>query len=406
MYRVGGVVVGPCKMVWPPKLHGDKARPFSFMRSLSYSAPPPTPPVGSFSKLKAFRRSLQERTVKMKPLLNEPATYGSQHQIQVDHKPVKKKPHANLLNKIFSLKNTAAAAGKNKSKNDCHNKTDNSACFTEKNYETLVDSVYIPLKDDTVIFQSGINENFLHFGSNGHVEDIIYIIQKDAGDGTIVLQSNGENFDIDPGVIDGIYIPLKDPSVTKNCTNNDDSIKDVNLKTRKNLLDTGNRKDVSPASCNLSVNGRQSVLSGYFTPDLTSPVAIRQYHTPSASPIMPSESCECRHNDNQINTDNDNNTVRVSGSNSVERVAEGTRPECCGCVYSVDKGISRTLDMTMKTSKEVMEKKVRDGVDLYPNCDTSIWMRTCEEEVVEPIQGVASGMYKISRIQNSLIRQK
>lgn len=32
---------------------------------------------------------------------------------------------------------------------------------------------------------------------------------------------------------------------------------------------------------------------------------------------------------------------------------------------------------------------------LYPNCDSSIWLRSCEEEVTEPLEGDVTGGDKI-----------
>lgn len=39
------------------------------------------------------------------------------------------------------------------------------------------------------------------------------------------------------------------------------------------------------------------------------------------------------------------------------------------------------------------EKEEKDGSDkkLYPNCDTTIWLRSCEKEIIEPIEGVITG---------------
>ena len=31
--------------------------------------------------------------------------------------------------------------------------------------------------------------------------------------------------------------------------------------------------------------------------------------------------------------------------------------------------------------------------NLYPNCDVNVWLRSCEEEIVDPIEGVVSGNY-------------
>lgn len=29
--------------------------------------------------------------------------------------------------------------------------------------------------------------------------------------------------------------------------------------------------------------------------------------------------------------------------------------------------------------------------DLYPNCDANVWMRSCEEEITKPLDGVSKG---------------
>lgn len=29
---------------------------------------------------------------------------------------------------------------------------------------------------------------------------------------------------------------------------------------------------------------------------------------------------------------------------------------------------------------------------LYPNCDSSVWLRSCETEVIEPLEGKITGM--------------
>lgn len=30
---------------------------------------------------------------------------------------------------------------------------------------------------------------------------------------------------------------------------------------------------------------------------------------------------------------------------------------------------------------------------LYPNCDSSVWLRSCEEEIDEPLEGKITGTY-------------
>lgn len=41
--------------------------------------------------------------------------------------------------------------------------------------------------------------------------------------------------------------------------------------------------------------------------------------------------------------------------------------------------------------------------DLYPNCDTSIWLRSCEKEVINPIDGVSRGVIP-TWLEGSLLR--
>lgn len=39
----------------------------------------------------------------------------------------------------------------------------------------------------------------------------------------------------------------------------------------------------------------------------------------------------------------------------------------------------------------------------YPNCDLAIWLRTCEKEIIEPLNGVTTGIVP-SWIHGSLFR--
>jgi carotenoid isomerooxygenase len=36
-------------------------------------------------------------------------------------------------------------------------------------------------------------------------------------------------------------------------------------------------------------------------------------------------------------------------------------------------------------------QKLEAGQDLYPNCDASVWLRSCSQEVVDPIDGKVTG---------------
>lgn len=48
-----------------------------------------------------------------------------------------------------------------------------------------------------------------------------------------------------------------------------------------------------------------------------------------------------------------------------------------------------------KNDNEISNDVARDSEDLnanyYTNCDTSVWMRSCEQEVIEPLPGEITG---------------
>jgi hypothetical protein len=51
-------------------------------------------------------------------------------------------------------------------------------------------------------------------------------------------------------------------------------------------------------------------------------------------------------------------------------------------------------------------KKLEAGEDLYPFCDASVWLRSCSQEVVEPLEGKITGKSETCeshRTQKSLI---
>lgn len=39
-----------------------------------------------------------------------------------------------------------------------------------------------------------------------------------------------------------------------------------------------------------------------------------------------------------------------------------------------------------------------DEDDLYPNCDVNIWLRSCEKEIIDPMQGKVTGKIVIQSI--------
>lgn len=44
-----------------------------------------------------------------------------------------------------------------------------------------------------------------------------------------------------------------------------------------------------------------------------------------------------------------------------------------------------------------------DSIDYYPNVDNSVWMRSCEQEVIQPINGKVSG-HLPSWLKGTLLR--
>ena len=36
-------------------------------------------------------------------------------------------------------------------------------------------------------------------------------------------------------------------------------------------------------------------------------------------------------------------------------------------------------------------QKVEAGQDLYPRCDASVWLRSCSQEIVDPLDGKVTG---------------
>lgn len=47
-------------------------------------------------------------------------------------------------------------------------------------------------------------------------------------------------------------------------------------------------------------------------------------------------------------------------------------------------------------NRDLLVRRLNAGQDLYPNCDTSIWLRNCTRDIPTPIQGIIEG--KLRRI--------
>ncbi|XP_045461603.1 carotenoid isomerooxygenase [Harmonia axyridis] len=54
------------------------------------------------------------------------------------------------------------------------------------------------------------------------------------------------------------------------------------------------------------------------------------------------------------------------------------------------------------TNKEKLQHQYSEE-ELYPNCDVNVWLRSCEEEIIEPLEGVVKGTIP-SWLQGSLLR--
>jgi len=47
----------------------------------------------------------------------------------------------------------------------------------------------------------------------------------------------------------------------------------------------------------------------------------------------------------------------------------------------------------LNEDRDSLISRLNSGQDLYPNCDTSIWLRSCTHEISNPIQGKIKGNY-------------
>ncbi|KAJ8962836.1 hypothetical protein NQ318_001236 [Aromia moschata] len=49
------------------------------------------------------------------------------------------------------------------------------------------------------------------------------------------------------------------------------------------------------------------------------------------------------------------------------------------------------------TQKEESKGEIDENINYYPNCDVSVWLRSCKEEIIEPIDGKIIGNVLISK---------
>ncbi|XP_054269655.1 carotenoid isomerooxygenase-like isoform X2 [Macrosteles quadrilineatus] len=72
---------------------------------------------------------------------------------------------------------------------------------------------------------------------------------------------------------------------------------------------------------------------------------------------------------------------------------EDSQEERCPAVTV--ESIRATLDNAVAQDRELFRRRMRNGEVLYPNCDNSIWLRSCEKEIIEPIRGETTGMIPV-----------
>lgn len=129
-----------------------------------------------------------------------------------------------------------------------------------------------------------------------------------------------------------------------------------------------------------SEDGKRTVLSGYFTPvGIWTPLSYRKYHDWQESSTRHCSISTIKHP--EFNSDCNNNDVLFYDSVPDQH--------CKG--VPIESDINTLLDEASFLSKENLMNKFKDGKDMYPNCDTSIWMRSCEQEIIEPLKGITTG---------------
>ncbi|XP_046673753.1 carotenoid isomerooxygenase-like [Homalodisca vitripennis] len=113
--------------------------------------------------------------------------------------------------------------------------------------------------------------------------------------------------------------------------------------------------------------------SGYFTPVGESPVIARREDIQRLS---------CR------------STCLSPESEEAFELAESDYVGSASTGTAVD-SIGPTLDAVTAVDREELRRRLRAGELLYPNCDNSIWMRSCEQEIIDPIRGTTTGIIPV-----------
>lgn len=119
--------------------------------------------------------------------------------------------------------------------------------------------------------------------------------------------------------------------------------------------------------------GRLSVCSSvYFTPLGGSPESVRRNSGRRQSLMVSPQSVD----------------AEEFGDAHSLFVGSDSRP---ASMTAVD-NIRSLLDNAGPVDHEELRRRLRAGEPLYPHSDSTLWLRSCEKEVVEPIRGTTTGM--------------
>lgn len=154
----------------------------------------------------------------------------------------------------------------------------------------------------------------------------------------------------------------------------------------------------------LSVDGKFLPKSGQATPNLLTPTRYRPVHDGNRRKSLVSDvhfehtiSDEFAHI--QLNV-----TERRSSSGSVTPHTFNQNRQINNKIF-----LAKVIKSNEDDDCEIEiidldedDEKPRDE-NYYPNCDASVWLRSCEEEIIEPINGVVSGCIP-EWIKGSLLR--
>lgn len=60
--------------------------------------------------------------------------------------------------------------------------------------------------------------------------------------------------------------------------------------------------------------------------------------------------------------------------------------------------IKGTLNCQGHIQDEELRRRLREGESLYPNIDTSVSLRSCEKEIIEPLYGTTTGKFELGKV--------